>query len=151
MLNYQGSGMSVMEMSHRSKVYDDIIVSAENLMHEVMNIPQDYKVLFLQGGATLQFAMVPMNLMVKNNKADYVRTGSFSTKASEEAEKYGKVNIAATTKSENFSRIPQQGELNLDLTPTMFIFATIIRFSALYGTIFPILEACRLLLICPRA
>ena len=114
MLNYQGSGMSVMEMSHRSKVYDDIIVTAERLMHEVMSIPEDYKVLFLQGGATLQFAMVPMNLMVKNNKADYVRTGSFSTKASEEAEKYGKVNIAATTKSENFSRIPQQGELNLD-------------------------------------
>ncbi|MDO4568482.1 MAG: 3-phosphoserine/phosphohydroxythreonine transaminase [Clostridia bacterium] len=114
MLNYQGSGMSVMEMSHRSKVYDNIIVAAERLMHEVMNIPDNYKVLFLQGGASLQFAMVPMNLMTKNGKADYICTGSFSSKAAQEAKKYGTVNIAATTKSENFTRIPQQDELVLD-------------------------------------
>ncbi|MBQ3551718.1 MAG: 3-phosphoserine/phosphohydroxythreonine transaminase [Clostridia bacterium] len=113
-MNYRGSGMSVMEMSHRSKVYDEIIKDAERLMREVMNIPDNYKVLFLQGGASLQFAMIPMNLMTKNGKADYICTGSFSSKAAEEAKKYGTVNIAATTKSENFARIPQQDELKLD-------------------------------------
>ena len=112
-MNYGGSGMSVMEMSHRSKVYDGIIKEAEALLREVMGIPENYKVLFLQGGASLQFAMVPMNLM-KTGKADYIVTGQFSGKAYEEAQKYGKVNLAATTKSENFSRIPRQSELNLD-------------------------------------
>ena len=77
MMNYHGSGMSVMEMSHRSKVYDEIIVSAQALLREVMGIPDNYKVLFLQGGATLQFAMVPMNLL-KTGKADYIVTGQFS-------------------------------------------------------------------------
>lgn len=114
MLNYHGSGMSVMEMSHRSKVYDDIIVSAQARLREVMDIPDNYKVLFLQGGATLQFAMVPMNLMTVNGKADYVVTGSFSDKAAQEAAKYGQVNICATTKSEKFCRVPQQDELKLD-------------------------------------
>ncbi len=113
LLNYKGSGMSVMEMSHRSKVYDGIIVDAQKLLREVMGIPDNYKVLFLQGGATLQFAMVPANLM-RTGKADYVRTGNFSTSASKEATKYGAVNIAATTESENFSRIPTQDELKLD-------------------------------------
>lgn len=113
-MNFEGSGMSVMEMSHRSKVYDNIIVSAMALMREVMGIPDNYKVLFLQGGATLQFAMVPMNLMTKNGKADYIVTGNFSGKAAEEAAKYGTVNIAATTKDEDFTRIPQQDELKLD-------------------------------------
>ena len=84
MMNYRGSGMCVMEMSHRSKVFQQIIDEAEADLRKLMNIPDNYKVIFMQGGATLQFAMVPMNLMVKNNKADYVRTGSFSTKASEE-------------------------------------------------------------------
>ena len=113
MMNYHGSGMSVMEMSHRSKVYDEIIVSAQALLREVMGIPDNYKVLFLQGGATLQFAMVPMNLL-KTGKADYIVTGQFSGKAYEEAQKYGAINLAATTKKENFSRIPQQDELKLD-------------------------------------
>ncbi|MDL2259042.1 3-phosphoserine/phosphohydroxythreonine transaminase [Eubacteriales bacterium OttesenSCG-928-K08] len=113
MLNYQGSGMSVMEMSHRSKVYDEIIKQAEALLREVMGIPQNYKVMFLQGGASLQFAMVPMNLL-KTGKADYIVTGQFSGKAYQEAQKYGEINLAATTKPENFSRIPQQNELKLN-------------------------------------
>lgn len=114
MLNYEGSGMSVMEMSHRSKAYDDIIVKAESQMRKVMNIPDNYKVIFMQGGATLQFAMVPLNLMNKNHKADYIFTGNFSGKAAKEAEKYGKVNIAWTGKDIGFSRIPRQEELKLD-------------------------------------
>lgn len=111
-LNYKGSGMSVMEMSHRSKVYDEIIVQCQALLREVMGIPDNYKVMFLQGGASLQFAMVPMNLL-KTGKADYIVTGQFSGKAYEEAQKYGEINLAATTKSETFSRIPQQNELKL--------------------------------------
>ena len=114
LLNFEGCGMSVMEMSHRSKVFDNIIVQAEAQMRKVMNIPDNYKVLFMQGGASLQFAMIPMNLMTKNGKADYVLTGNFSSKAAEEAAKYGKVNIAASTKDEKFCRIPQQNELKLD-------------------------------------
>jgi len=112
LLNYNGSGMSVMEMSHRSKVYDAIITEAEALFHEVMGISDDYKVLFLQGGASLQFAMVPMNLL-KTGKADYIATGSFSSKAYQEAQKYGDINLAATTKAEGFTRIPRQEELKL--------------------------------------
>ena len=112
MLNYNGSGMSVMEMSHRSKVYDEIIKDAEKLLREVMNIPENYKVLFLQGGASLQFASVAMNLM-KTGKADYVVTGQFSGKAYKEGQKYGDAHLAATTKDENFTRIPRQEELDL--------------------------------------
>ena len=113
LLNYNGSGMSVLEMSHRSKVYDAVIVAAEAELRRIMNIPENYKVLFLQGGATLQFAAVAMNLMTKNGKADYIVTGSFSKKAAKEAKKYGDVHIAGTTESENFCRIPRQNELDL--------------------------------------
>ena len=112
MMNYQGSGMSVMEMSHRSKVYDTIIKEAEALLREVMSIPDNYKVMFLQGGASMQFANVCMNLM-KTGKADYIVTGQFSGKAYKEAQKYGDAHLAATTKEENFTRIPSQEELNL--------------------------------------
>ncbi len=115
MLNYQGSGMSVMEMSHRSKVYDDIITQAEALFREVMEIPEGYKVLFLQGGASTQFAMVPMNLLTKSGKADYVVTGQFSKKAYAEAKKFSdKIHLAGTTESCNFTRVPTQEELDLD-------------------------------------
>jgi phosphoserine aminotransferase len=114
LMDYEGSGMSVMEMSHRSKEYDNIIVQAEASMRKVMNIPDNYKVLFMQGGATLQFAMVPMNLMTKNGKADYVLSGNFSSKAYEEAQKYGKARVAGSTKEEKFCCIPQQNELDLD-------------------------------------
>ncbi len=112
MMNYEGSGMSVMEMSHRSKVYDAIIKEAEADLREVMNIPDNYKVMFLQGGASMQFANVCMNLM-KTGKADYIVTGQFSGKAYKEAQKFGDAHLAATTKDENFTRIPRQEELDL--------------------------------------
>ena len=115
MLNYNNTGMSVMEMSHRSKVYGEIIKETESRFRKMMGIPDNYKILFLQGGATLQFSMVPMNLLTKSGMADYVITGNFSKKAYEEATKYGKINIAGSTKNENFSRIPTQKELNLDI------------------------------------
>ncbi len=104
---YGDSGMSVMEMSHRSPAYDEIIKAAQALLREVMNIPDNYKVLFLQGGASLQFASVPLNLMNKNKKADYIVSGQFSGKAAKEAEKYGEVRVVATSKDKTFSYIPQ--------------------------------------------
>ena len=107
MLCYEDSGMSVMEMSHRSPVYDKIIKDAEALLREIMEIPDNYKVLFLQGGASTQFAAVPLNLMNKNKKADYILSGQFSTKAYKEAQKYGDVVAAASSKDDNFSRIPE--------------------------------------------
>ena len=107
MLDYQGSGQSVMEMSHRSKVYGAIIESAESLLREVMGIPDNYKVLFLQGGASSQFAMVPMNLMTGSGKADYVLTGQWATKAYKEAARYGDVNVVASSKDKTFSYIPK--------------------------------------------
>ncbi len=107
MLCYEDSGMSVMEMSHRSPVYDKIIKDAEALLREIMEIPDNYKVLFLQGGASTQFAAVPLNLMNKNKKADYILSGQFSTKAYKEALKYGDVVAAASSKEDNFSRIPE--------------------------------------------
>lgn len=107
MMDYEGSGQSVMEMSHRSKVYDGIIQGAQALLREVMGIPDNYKVLFLQGGASSQFAAVPMNLMVKNRKADYVLSGQFSTKAFQEACRYGDAKAVASSKGDNFSHIPE--------------------------------------------
>lgn len=111
MTDYNGSGMSVMEMSHRSPVYDAIIKEAEKDLRTLMNIPDNYKVLFLQGGASTQFAAVPLNLM-KNGKADYVVSGQFSKKAFEEAKKYGDVECIASSKDRNFTYIP-------DITPDM--------------------------------
>ncbi len=114
MTNYHGSGMGVMEMSHRSKVYLGIYEETEAKFRKVFGVPDNYKVLFLQGGATMQFAQIPMNLMSKNRKADYIVTGSFSGKAKEEAQKYGEVNVAFSGKAEGFKRIPKQEELKLD-------------------------------------
>ena len=96
MLDYKGTGMSVMEMSHRSKAFDQIIQEAEKDLRDLMHIPDNYKVLFLQGGASLQFAMIPMNLM-KNKVADYIVTGQWAKKAWQEAQKYGKANKIATS------------------------------------------------------
>ena len=107
MLDYEGSGQSVMEMSHRSKVYQGIIDSAESLLREIMNIPDNYKVLFLQGGASSQFAMVPMNLMTGSGKADFVLTGQWATKAYKEAARYGQANVVASSKDKTFSYIPK--------------------------------------------
>lgn len=112
-LNYRGSGMSVMEMSHRSKVFQTIIDEAEADLRELMNIPDNYKVLFIQGGATLQFAMIPMNLM-KNGVADYIVTGAWSEKAFSEAKKYGKANLLATSKDKNYTYIPDCSDLPVD-------------------------------------
>ncbi len=110
MMNYRGSGMSVMEMSHRSKVYQEIYDNAEADLRKLMNIPDNYKVLFIQGGATLQFAMLPMNLM-KNGVADYIVTGSWSKKAFAEAKKYGDVRCIASSEDRNFSYVPDLTDL----------------------------------------
>lgn len=120
MLNFGGSGMSVMEMSHRSKVYDSIIVEAEARARQVMGVPDNYKILFMHGGATGQFAALAMNLMPRTGKADYAVTGSFSKNAAEEAKKYGAVNIAATSADRNFAYIPAQDALSLDKEASYF-------------------------------
>ena len=112
MMNYRGSGMCVMEMSHRSKVYQQIIDEAEQDLRDLMNIPDNYKVLFIQGGATLQFAMVPMNLM-KNGVACYVETGAWSKKAIVEAKKYRDVHVVASSKDRNYSYIPNCDDLDI--------------------------------------
>lgn len=113
MLDYKGHGMSVMEMSHRSKMFDDIIKTAEADIRELMNIPDNYKVLFLQGGASQQFAAIPMNLM-KNKKADYIITGQWAKKAADEAEIYGTVNRVASSADKTFSYIPDCSDLPID-------------------------------------
>ena len=110
MLDYRGSGMSVMEMSHRSKIYEGIIQEAEKDLRELMNIPDNYKVLFLQGGASQQFAAVPMNLM-KNKVADYIITGQWAKKAYQEASIYGKANAIASSTDKTFSYIPDCSDL----------------------------------------
>ncbi len=110
MLDYNGTGMSVMEMSHRSKAYQEIIDTAEADLRELMNIPDNYKVLFLQGGASQQFAMIPMNLM-KNKVADYIVTGQWAKKAAQEAAIYGKANVVASSADETFSYIPDCSDL----------------------------------------
>ena len=110
MMNYRGSGMCVMEMSHRSKVFQQIIDEAEQDLRDLMHIPDNYKVLFLQGGASQQFAMIPMNLM-KNKVADYIVTGQWAKKAYQEAQKYGKVNKIATSEDKTFSYIPDCSDL----------------------------------------
>ena len=107
MLDYQGSGQSVMEMSHRSKVYDKIIKDAEADLRSLLNIPDNYKVIFVQGGASTMFAMVPLNLMNKNGKADYVITGQWSKKAFAEAKKYGEARKVASSEDKTFSYIPK--------------------------------------------
>ena len=112
MMNYRGSGMCVMEMSHRSKVYQQIIDEAEADLRKLMGIPDNYKVLFIQGGATLQFAMIPMNLM-KNGKAVYVETGAWSKKAISEAKKYGEVIVAASSKDKNYTYVPDCSNLDI--------------------------------------
>ena len=113
MLDYQGTGMSVMEMSHRSKAYEKIITDAEQDLRDLMNIPDNYKVLFLQGGASQQFAMIPMNLM-KNKVADYIVTGQWAKKAYQEASKYGKANKIASSEDKTFSYIPDCSDLPID-------------------------------------
>ncbi len=107
MLDCNGSGMSVMEMSHRSKEFEDILDGAENHLRTLMKIPANYKVLFLQGGASSQFAMVPLNLMATAGKADFINTGTWSKKAISEAKRYGSVRVVATSEDERFSYVPK--------------------------------------------
>jgi phosphoserine aminotransferase len=114
LLSLPGVGMSVLEISHRSKPFDEIIEGAEADLRKLAGIPDDYHVLFLQGGASLQFSMVPMNLLPPGGSADYIVTGSWSEKAVKEAKRVGGVKIAGSTASENYARIPKQHELTLD-------------------------------------
>ena len=132
MLDYKGTGMSVMEMSHRSKAYDEIIKTAEADLRELMNIPDNYKVLFLQGGASQQFAMIPMNLM-KNKVADYIVTGQWAKKAYQEAQKYGKANKIATSEDKTFSYIPDCSDLPISEDAD---YVYICENNTIYGTKF---------------
>ena len=132
MLNYNGSGMSVMEMSHRSAVYQQIIDQAEADLRKLMNIPDNYKVLFLQGGATTQFSAVPLNLMTKNGKADYIVSGQFSGKAAKEAERYGEVRVLASSKDKNFTYAPYVTEFNKDSD-----YVHICYNNTIFGTVYP--------------
>ncbi|MBE6734594.1 MAG: 3-phosphoserine/phosphohydroxythreonine transaminase [Ruminococcaceae bacterium] len=133
MMDYRGSGQSVMEMSHRSKVYDGIIKEAEALLREVMEIPDNYKVLFLQGGASSQFAMIPLNLMTKSGKADYVVTGQWAKKAAKEAARYGNVNIVASSEDKTFSYIPKLDKSTF--TPDADYFHICMN-NTIYGTVY---------------
>ena len=132
MLNYQGSGMSVMEMSHRSKVYDGIIKETEATLRRVLSIPDNYKVLFLQGGASQQFAMIPMNLM-KNRVADYIVTGQWAKKAYQEASLYGKANKIASSEDKTFSYIPDCSDLPISEDAD---YVYICENNTIYGTKF---------------
>jgi len=131
MTDYKGSGMSVMEMSHRSPVYEEIIANAEQNLRKLMNIPDNYKVLFLQGGATTQFAAIPLNLMNKHKKADYIISGQFSKKAADEAAKYGEVNVLASSKDKNFSYVPYVDKFSPDAD-----YVHICYNNTIYGTTF---------------
>ncbi len=133
MLDYEGSGQSVMEMSHRSKIFQGIIDSAEALLREVMNIPNNYKVLFLQGGASTQFAAIPMNLMTKSHKADYVLTGQWATKAYKEAARYGEANVVASSKDKTFSYIPKLDPATFTKDADYFY---ICMNNTIYGTVY---------------
>ncbi len=132
MLDYKGCGMSVMEMSHRSKVYDQIIKEAEADLRNVMNIPDNYRVLFLQGGASQQFAMIPMNLM-KNKVADYIITGQWAKKAWKEASIYGKANAIASSEDKTFSYIPDCSDLPISEDAD---YVYICENNTIYGTKF---------------
>ena len=132
MLNYEGRGMSVMEMSHRSKMFQEIIDECEALVRDLMQIPNNYKVLFLQGGASQQFAMIPLNLYRKG-AADYALTGSFAEKAIEQAEKYLKVSIVASSKDKNFSYIPELDPSKLNPDADYFHYTSN---NTIYGTRF---------------
>lgn len=132
MLDYKGTGMSVMEMSHRSKAFEEIINEAEADLRDLMNIPDNYKVLFLQGGASQQFAMIPMNLM-KNKVADFIVTGQWAKKAYQEASKYGKANKIASSEDKTFSYIPDCSDLPISEDAD---YVYICENNTIYGTKF---------------
>lgn len=130
-LNYQGSGMSVMEMSHRSKVFIQIFEETQEKLRRLMNIPEAYEILFLQGGATTQFSAIPLNLIGKTGKADYAVTGNFSQLATKEAKKYGTIIEAASTADCNHTTIPTQSQLNLSADASYFYYCSN---NTIYGT-----------------
>lgn len=134
LVTYGDSGMSVMEMSHRSPVYEEIINEAERLLRKVMNIPDNYKVLFLQGGASTQFAAVPLNLMKKNRKADYIVSGQFSGKAQKEAAIFGESVVVASSKDANFTFIPKTDRSSFSPDAD---YVHICFNNTIYGTKFP--------------
>ena len=144
MLEYGTSGMSVMEMSHRSKDYQDIIDSAEALVSELMHVPDNYKVLFLQGGGSTQFAMIPLNLASKNKKADYVITGQWAKKAAAEAERYITVNRVASSADKTFSYIPKLDKSTFSSDADYFY---ICYNNTIYGTRYTELPQCDVPLI----
>ena len=129
--NYGGSGMSVMEMSHRSSVYQGIFDATKAKLKKALSVPDTHEILFLQGGASMQFSMVPMNLMGENGSADYAVTGNFSTIAAKEAKKYGTVNIAASSENEGHTYIPTQEELKLSADASYFYYCAN---NTIYGT-----------------
>ena len=133
MLDYKGTGESVMEMSHRSKEYGAIINEAEALLREIMNIPDNYKVLFLQGGASTQFAAIPLNFMNGSGKADYVITGQWAKKAAQEASRYGEVNIVASSADKTFSYIPKLDKSTFTKDADYFY---ICMNNTIYGTVY---------------
>ena len=129
--NYQGSGMSVMEMSHRSKVFQKIFDDTQAKFRRLLKVPEGYKVLFLQGGASTQFSAVPLNLIGKTGKADYAVTGNFSNLAYKEAKKYGAINLAASSEDRNHTYIPAQDQLKLDPEASYFYYCAN---NTIYGT-----------------
>ena len=138
-LDYRGSGMSVMETSHRSKEFEEINSSAESLMLELLDLTDDYRVLFLQGGASLQFAMLPLNYLPTGATADYVLTGVFAEKALKEAGKLGKTNISASSKDNKYCNIPLNGEIKLSESPA---YVHITTNNTIYGTQWKYLPEC---------
>ena len=129
--NYRGSGMSVMEMSHRSKVFIQIFEETQEKLRRIMNVPQGYKILFLQTGATGQFSMIPLNLIGKTGRADYAVTGNFSNLAYKEAQKYGQISLAASSADKNHTYIPTQDQLKLDPEASYFYYCAN---NTIYGT-----------------
>ncbi|MBC5721432.1 Phosphoserine aminotransferase [uncultured Flavonifractor sp.] len=129
--NYRGSGMSVMEMSHRSKVFIQIFEETQEKLRRIMNVPQGYKILFLQTGASGQFSMIPLNLIGKTGKADYAVTGNFSNLAYKEAQKYGQIHLAASSEDRDHSYIPAQSQLKLDPEASYFYYCAN---NTIYGT-----------------
>ncbi len=133
MLDYKGTGMSVMEMSHRSSAFKEIIDSAEDNLRKLMDVPENYHILFLQGGASSQFAMVPLNLIGRTGKADYINTGAWSKKAIAEAKRYGEVRVAASSEETEFNCIP---EINREMFDPAASYVHITTNNTIYGTVF---------------
>ena len=142
LLNFNGTGMSIMEISHRSKAYEAVHNETQSLMKKILNLPDNYHVLFLGGGASLQFAMVPLNFLGPGEVADYIVTGSWSEKALKEAKKIGNTNIAASSEATNFNRIPKKEEFKFSPSP---VYVHITSNNTIFGTQWPSLDN-----ICPH-